>query len=182
MELPPYRLPTFTGVMVHMWERGKLFLRRAGTIIFGVVVLVWLLANLPWGVEYASAGSVLGHVGRFLSPVFLPCGFPQWPAAASLIFGFLAKEVVVGSMGAIFAVEGGGLGSALMAQLGWTPLVAFAFMVFCLLYSPCVAAVSTIRSETNSWKWPWLSIGYTIGVAWVAATIIYQAGRIIIGG
>jgi len=182
MELPPYRLPTPTGVAVHMWERGRLFLRRAGTVIFGVVVLVWVLASMPWGAEYASAGSWLGHLGSFFAPVFIPCGFGEWQAAASLVFGFLAKEVVVGSMGAIFAVEEGALGSALMAQLGWTPLIAFAFMVFSLLYVPCVATIGTIRSETNSRKWPWFSIAYSTGVAWIAATLIYQIGRVAIGG
>lgn len=182
MELPPYRVPTPRGVATHMWERGSLFLRRAGTIIFGVVILVWVLASLPWGVEYASEASVLGHLGNAVAPVFIPCGFGQWQAAASLVFGFLAKEVVVGSMGAIFAVEEGVLGGALMAQLGWTPLIAFSFMVFSLLYLPCVATIGTIRGETNSWKWPLFSIAYTCGVAWVIATIIYQIGRVVIGG
>ncbi|MBA7671547.1 Fe(2+) transporter FeoB [subsurface metagenome] len=182
MELPPYRLPTFISVVTHMWERGRLFLRRAGTIIFAVVIVVWVLASLPWGVEYASAGSALGQMGSAIAPVFIPCGFGQWPAAASLVFGFLAKEVVVGSMGAIFAVGEGGLGGALVTQLGWTPLIAFAFMVFSLLYVPCVAAMGTIRSETNSWKWFWFSIIYTTGVAWIAATLKNQIGRVVIGG
>jgi len=181
MELPPYRLPTPTGVAVHMWERGRLFLRRAGTVIFGVVVLVWVLASMPWGVAYASAGSWLGHLGSFFAPVFIPCGFGEWQAAASLVFGFLAKEVVVGSMGAIFAVEEGVLGSALMAQLGWTPLIAFAFMVFSLLYVPCVATIGIIKGEAGA-KWAWFSIAYSTGVAWIAATLIYQIGRVAIGG
>ncbi len=181
MELPPYRLPTFTGVAVHMWERGRHFLKRAGTIIFAVVVLVWVLASLPWGVDYAGETSVLGHLGNAIAPVFIPCGFGQWPAAASLVFGFLAKETVVGSLGAIFTAEEGVLGSALIAQLGWTPLIAFAFMAFSLLYVPCVAAIGTIKGETNSWKWPWFSIVYSTGVAWIAATLIYQIGRLVIG-
>lgn len=181
MELPPYRMPTPQGVAIHMWERGSLFLRRAGTIIFGVVVLVWFLASMPWGVEYASAGSYLGHLGSFFAPVFSPAGFGQWQAAASLVFGFLAKEVVIGSMGAIFAVEEGILGGALVTQLGWTPLIAFSFMVFSLLYVPCVATVGIIRGEVGA-KWAWFSIAYTTGVAWIAATLIYQIGRVIIGG
>ncbi len=181
MELPPYRLPTFTGVMVHMWERGKHFLRRAGTIIFGVVILVWFLASMPWGIEYASQASVLGQIGTTLAPIFSPAGFGQWQAAASLVFGFLAKEVVIGSMGAIFAVEEGILGGALTAQLGWTPLVAFAFMVFALLYVPCIATVGIIRGEAGA-KWAWFSIAYTCGVAWIVATLIYQIGRVVIGG
>lgn len=181
MELPPYRLPTATGVLVHMWERGSLFLRKAGTIIFGVVVLVWLLSSLPWGVEYASAESWIGQIGSFIAPVFAPCGFGQWQAGVSLIFGFLAKEVVVGTMGAIFAVEEGILGDAIAAQLGWTPLIAFAFMVFCLLYTPCVASIGAIRGETNSWKWTGFAALYTTVVAWIAATLIFQIGRLFTG-
>ena len=181
MELPPYRLPTVRGAVIHMWERGKHFLKRAGTIIFAAVVVVWLLASLPWGVEYASAGSALGQMGSAIAPAFIPCGFAQWPAAASLVFGFLAKELVVGSLGAIFAVGEAGLGGALISQLGWTPLVAFSFMVFSLLYAPCVASITTIRSEASA-KWAWFAIGYTCAVAWVAATLIYQIGRVILGG
>jgi ferrous iron transport protein B len=181
MELPPYRLPTITGVLVHMWERGRLFLKKAGTIIFGVVVLVWLLSSLPWGVEYASAGSVIGRIGSFIAPIFAPAGFGQWQAAVSLVFGFLAKEVVVGTMGAIFAVEEGILGGAIVAQLGWTQLIAFAFMVFCLLYVPCVATIGVIRGETNSWRWAGFAALYTTVVAWIAATLIYQIGRLFTG-
>jgi ferrous iron transport protein B len=181
MELPPYRLPTFIGTTVHMWERGKHFLKRAGTIIFIAMVFVWFLGNMPWGTEYASAQSWLGQVGSFLAPVFTPCGFGQWPAVASIISGFFAKETVVGTLGAIFAVEEGILGGALTTQLSWTPLIAFAFMVFSLLYTPCIAAIGTIRSETHSWKWPWLSIVYSTGLAWGAATLIYQIGRLVIG-
>lgn len=181
MELPPYRLPTVRGAVIHMWERGKHFLKRAGTIIFAAVVVVWLLASLPWGVEYASAGSALGQMGSAIAPAFIPCGFDQWPAAASLVFGFLAKEIVIGSLGTIFAVGEAGLGGALISQLGWTPLVAFSFMVFSLLYVPCVASITTIRSEASA-KWAWFAIGYTCAVAWVSATLIYQIGRVILGG
>lgn len=181
MELPPYRLPTVTGVIVHVWERGRLFLIRAGTIILGVVVLVWLLSSLPWGVEYASAESLIGRIGSFIAPIFAPAGFGQWQAAVSLVFGFLAKEVVVGTMGAIFAVEEGMLGGAIAAELGWTPLIAFAFMVFCLLYVPCVATIGAIRSETNSWKWAGFAAVYTTAVAWMAATLIFQIGTLISG-
>jgi len=180
MELPPYRLPTISGLLVHTWERGREFLIRAGTIIFSVVLLVWLLSSLPWGVEYASAESVIGRIGGFIAPIFTPCGFGQWQAAVSLIFGFFAKEVVVGTMGAIFAVEEGVLGGAIAAQLGWTPLVAFAFMVFCLLYVPCVATLGVIRGETNSWRWAGFAALYTTIVAWIATTLIFQIGRLFV--
>jgi ferrous iron transport protein B len=178
MELPPYRLPTISGLLVHTWERGREFLIRAGTVIFGVVILVWLLSSLPWGVEYASTESIIGRIGSFIAPVFTPAGFGQWQAAVSITFGLFAKEVVVGTMGAIFAVEEGALGSAIATQLGWIPLVAFAFMVFCLLYVPCVATLGVIRGETNSWKWTGFAALYTTVVAWIAATLIFQIGRL----
>jgi len=181
MELPPYRLPTFIGIATHMWERGRHFLKRAGTIIFVAVILVWLLASLPWGVEYASQASALGQMGSAMAPVFTPLGFGQWQAAASLIFGFMAKEIVVGSMGAMFAVGQGALGSALVTQLGWTPLVAFSFMVFSLLYVPCIAAVGTIRSEAGA-KWAWFSTAYNLGIAWVISALVFNIGRLIVGG
>lgn len=181
MELPPYRLPTITGVLVHTWERGRQFLIRAGTVICSIVILVWFLGSLPWGVEYASAESVIGRIGSFIAPVLAPAGFGQWQAAVSLLFGSLAKEVIVGTMGAIFAVEEGILGGAIAAQLGWTPLAAFAFMVFCLLYAPCVASLATIRSETNSWRWTGFAAIYTVIIAWIVATLIFQIGRLFIG-
>lgn len=171
MELPPYRLPTLRGVLTHMWERGRLFLKKAGTFIFGVVVLIWLL-------NYSGA---LEPIGKAIAPIFIPCGFGQWQAAVSLLFGFLAKEVVVGTMGTLFAAGEGVLGQAIATQLGWSPLAALAFMVFCVLYVPCVATVATIRSETNSWKWPLFTIFYTTATAWVAATLIFQVGGLFLG-
>jgi len=178
MELPPYRLPTLMGEVVHMWERGRPFLIKAGTVIFGIVVLIWLLGSLPWGVEYASADSIIGKVGSFIAPALAPAGFGQWQAAISLIFGSLAKEVVVGTMGTLLSAGQGILGGAIATQLGWTPLVAFSFMVFCLLSTPCVASLATIRSETNSWRWPIFTALYTITIAWVMATLIFQIGSL----
>ncbi|MBN1191066.1 MAG: ferrous iron transport protein B [Dehalococcoidales bacterium] len=178
MELPPYRLPTISGVIIHMWERGRMFLVKAGTIIFGVVVVVWFLSSMPWGVEYASVDSWIGKIGSFIAPVFAPAGFGQWQAGVSLIFGFLAKEVVVGTLGAIFSVEEGVLGSTIAAQLGWTPLIALSFMVFCLLYVPCVAALGAVRSETKSWKWTGFTALYTTVVAWVLSVLVFQIGRL----
>lgn len=169
MELPPYRAPTVKGVLLHMWERGSVFLKKAGTIIFGVVVLIWLL-------DYTG---VLEPIGRVIAPIFIPCGFGQWQAAVSLVFGLLAKEVVIGAMGTFFAAGEGLLGGALATQLGWTPLIAFAFMVFCLLYVPCVAALGAIRGETNStWKWPLFTLAYTTAIAWIVATLIFQIGSL----
>ncbi len=178
MELPPYRLPTIPGVLIHMWERGKMFLRKAGTIILGVVIVIWFLGSMPWGVEYASADSWIGHIGSFFAPVFAPAGFGQWEASVSLIFGFLAKEVVVGTMGTIFGVEEGILGGTIGTQLGWTPLVAFSFMIFSLLYVPCVAALGAIRGETRSWKWTAFAAFYTTALAWILAVLVFQIGSL----
>jgi ferrous iron transport protein B len=170
MELPPYRLPTIAGVVAHMWERGRIFLVRAGTVIFGIVVFIWLL-------DYFN---VLEPIGRVIAPIFSPAGFGQWQAAVTLIFGILAKEVVVGTFGTLFAVQEGALGATIANQLGWTPLIAFAFMAMSLLYIPCMATIAIIRRETNSWKWTWFTIGYTLALGWTVATLIYQIGSLFI--
>jgi ferrous iron transport protein B len=177
MELPPYRMPTWKGTAIHMWERGSGFLRRAGTLIVGVVVLGWVLASMPFGVEYASPESVLGAIGTFIAPVLEPLGFGNWQAAVSLIFGFLAKETVVGTLGTVYGIGEEGLIVAL--QQAWTPLTAYAFMAMVLIYVPCMAVVATIRRETNSWKMPALTIAYTITLGWLMAFLIYQGGRLI---
>jgi len=169
MELPPYRLPTIRGIVIHTWERGKEFLIRAGTIIFVMVVLIWLL-------EYVGA---LESIGRVIAPVFRPCGFGEWQAATALVFGFFAKEAVVGTFGTLFAGEAGIAGA--LEGLGWTPLVAYAFMAFCLIYVPCAATVAIIRRETHSWRWTVFAIGYTITLGWIVATLIYQIGSLFTG-
>ena len=180
MELPPYRLPTFSSVLVHTWQRGKHFLTRAGTVILGVVFLVWLAGSLPWGVPYASADSLIGKIGGFIAPIFQPAGFGEWQASASLIFGVLAKEVIVGTMGAIFGVEGGNLGATIGSSLGWSSLNAASFLVFSLLYTPCAASIATLRLETGSWKWTLFTMLYTALVAWILATLVFQIGSIFV--
>lgn len=172
MELPPYRLPTITGVLAHAWEHAKAFLTRAGTIIFGAVVIIWFLNYFD----------VLDNVGRAIAPVFAPAGFGQWQAAVALIFGVLAKETVIGTFGTLFAgAEGaGGFGAVLSAELGWTPLTAFAFMAMTLLYIPCVATLGIIRKETGTWKWTFFAFGYTLVLGWLVATLIYQIGSLFI--
>jgi len=170
MELPPYRLPTVVTVLAHMWERGWAFLSRAGTLIFGAVVLIWLLNYF----------NVLEHIGRAIAPIFSPAGFGQWQSAIALVFGVLAKETVVGAFGTLFAGTemAGGFGSVIGIQLGWTPLVAFAFMTMILLYTPCVAALGIIKKETGSWKWTLFTVVYTLALGWIVATLIYQIGSL----
>ncbi|TEB07828.1 Ferrous iron transport protein B [Pelotomaculum schinkii] len=177
MELPPYRVPTLKSTFIHMWEKGSSFIRKAGTIIFAVVVLVWALSNLPVGVEYASQDSILGWIGSFVAPIFKPAGFGTWEAAVALVFGILAKEVVVGTLGVIYGAEEAGL-TAAIAQ-AWTPLSAYAFMVMTLLYIPCAAVIGTIKRETNSWTWTAFAVAYTLVLGWLMAVLVYQFGRLL---
>ncbi|MDA8096150.1 MAG: ferrous iron transport protein B [Clostridia bacterium] len=177
MELPPYRVPTLKGVLIHMWERGWAFIKRAGTIIFLVVIVIWVFASLPAGVEFASRESYLGAIGGFLAPVFTPLGFGTWEAAAALIFGLLAKEVVVGMFGVVYGIGEDRLTSAI--QTLWTPLSAYAFMVMSLIYIPCVAAIATIKRETNSWRWTGFAMAYSLVLGWIMAFLVYQGGRLL---
>ncbi|BCV21692.1 ferrous iron transport protein B [Moorella sp. Hama-1] len=177
MELPPYRVPTLKGTLIHMWERGSSFVRKAGTVIVGVVVLIWFLSNLPLGVEYASQASLIGKLGTMLAPIFKPAGFGTWQAAVALVFGILAKEVVVGTLGVLYGVEENGLTGAIANS--WTPLSAYAFMVMTLIYIPCVATIAAIRRETNSWSWTAFAIGYSLVLGWVMAALVFQVGRIL---
>jgi ferrous iron transport protein B len=177
MELPPYRFPTLKGVFIHMWEKVGAFLKKAGTIIFSVVVLIWVLANLPLGVEYASAESLIGQFGQLIAPIFEPLGFGSWQAASSLVFGILAKEVVVGTLGVVYAAGEGGLRAALTAN--FSPLAAYSFLTMVLLYTPCIATLGAIKSETQSWKWPLITASYLFVLAWVVAFIVYQGGMLL---
>jgi len=177
MELPPYRFPTIKGTLIHMWERGKIFMIKAGTIIFTVVIVIWFLGSVPFGVEYASEQSVIGMIGKSISPVFAPLGFGTWQASVSLMFGVLAKEVVVGTLGTLYGVGEEGLGAILRTT--FTPLTAYVFMVFTLLYVPCVAVLAAIKRETNSWKWMWFSAGYLTAVAWIVSFIVYRGGLLL---
>lgn len=177
MELPPYRLPTLRSTLVHMWERGSAFVRKAGTVIVGVVVLVWALSSLPWGVEYASESSLLGRLGNLVAPVLAPAGFGTWEAVAALMFGLLAKEVVVGTLGVVYGTGEEGLADAV--RVHFTPLSAYAFMVMALIYVPCVATIAAIRRETNSWGWAAFAVGYSLALGWIMAVLVYQVGRLL---
>jgi ferrous iron transport protein B len=172
MELPMYKMPTFHGSVVHMWERGVVFLKKAGTYLLAGAVILWFLSAYPWGmpIEY----SYVGQIGHLLEPAFRPLGF-DWRIATSLLFGFMAKEIVVGSLGVIYAVEGErAIGQALTASL--SPASAYALMAFTLIYVPCLAAVGVIRKETGSWKWVGLTVLYEIVLAYATALVIVGVG------
>lgn len=176
MELPPYHRPLLRSTLQHVWERSSLFVRKAGTVIAAAVAVVWLLGNLPWGVKYASEASLLGQIGTLIAPLLKPAGFGYWWAGAALLSGVVAKEIVVGTMGAVFGVHADGLAGVLHQY--FTPLSAYAFMVMCLIYIPCISAVAAIRRETN-WRWTILAVGYTLVLGWLVATGVYQLGRLL---
>lgn len=177
MELPPYRLPKLKNSLIHMWSRSVIFIKKAGTIIFIAVVFIWALASLPVGVEYASEQSIVGRIGGFLAPVFKPAGFGFWQAAVALIFGILAKEVVVGTMGTLYGVGEEGLSSIIQQQ--FTPLSGYAFLLMILIYIPCIAALATIKRETN-WKWTGIAVFYTSFLGWFLSVFVYQFGSLFI--
>jgi ferrous iron transport protein B len=182
MELPPYRLPTVGNSLTHVWDRVKGFLIRAGTLILVMSVVLWFLRNFNSRLQMTqgSADSLLGMLGAAAAPVFRPQGFPFWQAAVALLTGLIAKEAVVASLSMLygFSLTAGGLAVA-SAMTGFTPLAAFSYLVFILLYIPCVAAVSTIYRETNSLKWTAFSVAWQLFVAYVVSMIVYQAGRLL---
>ncbi|MGG3894991.1 ferrous iron transport protein B [Geobacillus stearothermophilus] len=179
IELPPYRVPQALTLWRSTWEKGKGFIRKAGTFIFGGSVAIWLLTYIgPHGVGVAMDDSFLAAIGGLIAPLLAPLGFGAWQAGAALITGFLAKEVVVSTMNIIYHVhEANGLKQVIASH--FTPLSAFSFMVFVLLYTPCLATVAAIRKETGSWKWTLLSIGISLTVAYMISLLVYQAGKIV---
>jgi ferrous iron transport protein B len=231
MELPPYRVPMLKGLLIHMWDRSKIFLKKMGGVILIGSVIVWFLSSFPRDVQFSrdyqgeiavlkdrySASvaraqnelreelvkegdraisileaekakekvekSCIGYLGKALAPVFAPLGM-DWRGSVAVLTGFVAKEIVVSTMGVLYAVgaEGEEKSEALKLALkksGMTPLSAYAMMAFVLIYIPCLATVSVIRRETNSWKWTAFSIAYSTTLAWIVAFMIYQGGRLI---
>ena len=188
LELPPYRLPTLKNIALHVWEKVKGFLVKAGTLILAMSVLLWFLQTFgfeagAFGMVSSEEYSILGAVGSFLAPLFAPLGFGTWQAAVALLSGLIAKEMVVSSMSMFYGFSVTAGGAAIAAALGSTfqsPLAAYSFLVFVLLYVPCVAAVSTIRKEMNSVKWTLASIGWQLAAAWLGSFLVYQIGSLVL--
>lgn len=229
MELPPYRVPMIRSLLIHMWDRGRMFLRKMGGIILAGSIVIWALSSFPRHIEYSTdyeaavndtrqscemkiqqadkpeavnlikerdrliadldrkkeaerAGKTyIGRIGKFIEPVFAPVGI-DWRGSVALLTGFVAKEIVVSTMGVLYAAEGKSESEALRHALrdsGMTPLSALSMMVFVLLYIPCLATASMITRETGSIKWTIFNIFYTTSVAWIAAFIVYQGGRLL---
>jgi ferrous iron transport protein B len=174
MELPPYNMPTPKGLLFHMWGRAKMFVQKAGTFIFLVAIIMWFLASNPSGVEYGGAESYIGVLGKAVAPLFAPLGL-GWEESVALLFGFLAKEVVISAFGVLYgAVDDAALTDTLATV--WTPLQAYVFMVFTLVYMPCFATVAVIRQETGSWKWAAFTAIYSCALAWVVSLFVLWAG------
>ncbi len=182
MEMPPYRLPTLMTSVRHMWDRGSMYLRKAGGIILVGAIVIWALAAYPAGVDYGSAASYAGMIGQAVQPLFAPLDF-NWEMTVSLIFGFVAKEIVIASLGTLYGVgeDAGALEGALLADPMLGSATALAFMVFILLYLPCIATMAVIRKETGSWKWTVFSVGYGIFVAYLLALIVVLGGAFLMG-
>ena len=228
MELPPYRIPMLKSLMIHMWDRGKMFLKKMGGVILVGSIVVWSLSAFPRNIEYSrdydgqihsisdyfereiavadpqlqkelaanleaelsvllaakkaeiAEKSYMGRIGKGIEPVFAPIGI-DWRGSIALMTGFVAKEIVVSTLGILYAVESRSA-EALQHALknsGMTALSALSMMVFVLLYLPCLATVTTIRKETNSFKWTAFSIAYSTGIAWLAAFFVYQGGLLL---
>ena len=224
LELPPYRLPTFRFVMKNAWIKTRAFLYEAGTFILATSIVIWFLLHFPIGVK-KTEDSVFGHISKVIAPVFEPLGFGNWQAAGALMSGFVAKEVVIATMGNIYVGDvieeeekvnikeglievGKGFvdaniqaGEKLLSIFGlvktaeeeeekpdtslmeavriaFTPLTAFSFLVFLLLYTPCMATVFAIKQELNSWKWTGVSIGLSFSSAWIVTFLVYNIGKI----
>ena len=177
MELPTYKVPSLKGVLLHTWDKTKGFLRKAGTIILASAIIIWILSYLPFGVEYGSQESVLGMIGSVIAPIFAPLGFSTWQAGIAILTGLVAKEVVVSTFTTLGGLEEDDEeGTVSLVQDLFTPLSAYSFMAFCLLYVPCFAAIGAIKQETNSWKWPLTMIVITLVTAYIVAFLIYNVG------
>ncbi|MBQ6511294.1 ferrous iron transport protein B [Methanobrevibacter sp.] len=177
MELPTYKVPSVKGVLLHTWEKVKGFLRKAGTIILACSIVLWALSIFPLGVEYGSAESVLGMIGSVIAPIFAPLGFGTWQAAVAIIAGLAAKEVVVATFGTLAGMEEDDEdGITSLVHDTFTPLSAFSFMAFTLLYTPCFAAIGAIKQETNSYKWALTMCAITLVTAYVVSFLIYNVG------
>ncbi|MDW7667721.1 MAG: ferrous iron transport protein B [Bacillota bacterium] len=179
MELPPYRVPTVKGLLIHMWDRGKSFLKKAGTIIFAASVIIWFTQSftLSFALTDDPSNSILASIGKLIAPVFRPLGFGEWIPAVAIIAGSVAKEVVVATLGVLTGVgEVAEDSPQLVAsiQTMFTPAMAWSFMAFNLLAAPCIAAIGTMKREFNSWKWTLFAVSYQTGVAYIIAMIIYQ--------
>lgn len=179
IELPPYRVPQGKALWKSTWEKGKGFVKKAGTFIFAGSVIIWLLSYAgPAGVDVQMDESFLAMIGGIFAPLLAPLGFGTWQAGASLLTGFLAKEAIISTMNIIYFVPDEASLQGILINT-FSPIAAYSFMVFILLYIPCLATVATIKKETGSGKWTAFSMGYALVIAYVISLIVNQIGSLI---
>ncbi|MCI1982195.1 MAG: ferrous iron transport protein B [Oscillospiraceae bacterium] len=178
MELPNYRMPSGKTVVLLMWEKAKDFLQRAFTIIFVATIVIWFLQTFDsrFNVVSNSKDSMLAAIGQFLAPIFAPLGFGDWRASTALLTGFTAKEAVISTFAVLMGTSASGLASALGGI--FSPLTAFSFLTFTLLYTPCIAAITAVKNEMHSVKSAFGVIFFQCGIAWIVAFFIYHVGLI----
>lgn len=186
MELPAYHIPSVKGVLIHMWDRSKAFVRKAGTIIFLSSALIWFLSNFNFSLQMVETpDSILASIGRVIAPIFAPLGWGHWEAAVGSFAGLVAKENLVSVMAILYGfaevAENGDEMWSVFAQ-NFTMISAYSFLVFNLLCAPCFAAIGAIRREMGSGKWTWIAIGYQCLFAYIVSLIIYQIGNLLLGG
>ena len=170
MELPPYRFPTTKAVFRHTWEKGKQYLKKMGGVILVASIIVWALGYFsPSGVASSLEDSFIGLLGKAVEPLFLPQGF-DWRLDVSLITGVGAKEIVASTVGVLFGDAG----------YGFSQLTAYSFLLFVLIYFPCVATIAAIKNESGSWGWALFAAGYTTVLAWVVSALVYQVGSLFV--
>jgi ferrous iron transport protein B len=174
LELPPYRFPTYRQIILRGWQEVKHFLSRASKFIIIGVVLVWFMTNFPLSAAPGSVDTFAGKIGAFFAPVLNPIGINN-ELAITLIFGFVAKEIVVGSLAVIYGLEGDALTAQIAAQIDWVQ--AMSFMLFTLIYTPCLSTIATLKNESKSAGFMWLSLIWSLFLAWIVSFIFYQGAR-----
>lgn len=185
MELPAYHLPGIKGILIHVWDRTKHFVKKATTVILLATVLVWFLSTFNWKFQMVDIeDSILAGIGRVIAPIFIPLGWGEWKAAVASVTGLIAKENVVGTFGILYgfaevAEDGGEFWKNMQSE--FTQLSAYSFLIFNLLCAPCFAAIGANRSEMGSNRWTLFAVGYQTVLAYIVSTIVFQIGNFISG-
>lgn len=195
MELPPYRFPTAKAILRHTWEKGKQYLKKMGGIILVASIIVWALGYFPHdntlNLQEQQEQSYIGKIGKAIEPAFRPQGF-DWKLSVGLISGVGAKEIVASTMGVLYSGDNSMADDTnsdsakykylyeKMSADGVTPLIAFCYLLFVLLYFPCLATIAAIRNESGSWKWAIFTAFYTTAIAWIVSAAVYQIARMFI--
>lgn len=174
LEIPPYRFPTLQQIWLRGWHEVTHFLHRASKFIILGVILVWALTNYPTNVAPASAGTLAGQLGSLLEPIFSPIGIDN-KLVIALLFGFVAKEIVIGALAVIYGMQGDALTQIVAHQLDWVQ--GMSFMLFTLIYTPCLSTIAVLKNESKSIGFTLFSLVWSLGLAWLISFIFYQSAR-----